>query len=66
MVKIAIDAMGSDNGSSIVVEAVKKFLNDYKDVQFTVYGKEEELQELNHSILHNILQLFQLIQLLQI
>lgn len=46
MIKIAVDAMGSDNGSSIVVEAVKKFLNDYKDVELTVYGKKEELVEL--------------------
>lgn len=47
MIKIAVDAMGSDKGSSIVVEAVKKFLNDYKDVELTVYGKQEELSELN-------------------
>ena len=46
MIKIAVDAMGSDKGSSIVVEAVKKFLNDYKDVELTVFGKKEELQEL--------------------
>ena len=43
MIKIAVDAMGSDKGSSIVVEAVKKFLNDHNDVEFTVYGKKEEL-----------------------
>lgn len=47
MIKIAVDAMGSDNGSPIVVEAVKKFLNDYKDVELTVYGKVEELKELD-------------------
>lgn len=46
MIKIAVDAMGSDKGSSIVVEAVKNFLNDYKDVEFTVYGKQEELKDL--------------------
>ena len=46
MIKIAVDAMGSDNGSSIVVEAIKNFLKDYKDVEFTVYGKKEELSEL--------------------
>lgn len=46
MIKIAVDAMGSDKGSSIVVEAVKNFLNDYKDVELVVYGKKEELQEL--------------------
>ena len=43
MIKIAVDAMGSDNGSSIVVEAVKQFLKDYKDVELTVFGKKEEL-----------------------
>ena len=48
MIKIAVDAMGSDNGSSIVVEAVKNFLKDYKDVEFTVYGKKEELIELEN------------------
>jgi glycerol-3-phosphate acyltransferase PlsX len=47
MIKIAVDAMGSDNGSPIVVEAVKKFLNDYNDVELTVYGKAEELKELD-------------------
>ena len=46
MIKIAVDAMGSDKGSSIVVEAVKKFMEDYKDVEFTVYGKKEELASL--------------------
>ena len=46
MIKIAVDAMGSDNGSKIVVEAIKNFLNDYKDVELSVYGKKEELNEL--------------------
>ena len=46
MIKIAIDAMGSDKGSPIVVEAVKNFINDYKDVELTVFGKKEELAEL--------------------
>lgn len=50
MIKIAVDAMGSDNGSPIVVEAIKKFLNDYKDVEFTVYGKEEELTPLKGMV----------------
>ena len=47
MIKIAVDAMGSDNGAPIVVEAVKNFLRDYKDVELTVYGKKEELTELD-------------------
>ena len=46
MIKIAVDAMGSDKGSSIVVKAVKNFLSDYKDVELSVYGKKEELSEL--------------------
>lgn len=46
MIKIAVDAMGSDKGPSIVVSAVKSFLNDYKDVELTVYGKKEDLKEL--------------------
>lgn len=46
MIKIAVDAMGSDKGPSIVVEAVKNFLNDYKDVELTVYGKYDDLKEL--------------------
>jgi len=50
MIKIAVDAMGSDNGSSIVVEAVKNFLKDYKDVELTVYGKKEELVELENLV----------------
>ena len=28
MIKIAIDAMGSDNGSKVVCEAIKNFLKD--------------------------------------
>ncbi len=46
MIKIAVDAMGSDNGPSIVVEAVKQFLNDYKDVELTVYGRKDDLKDL--------------------
>lgn len=46
MIRIAVDAMGSDNGSPVVVAAIKDFLKKYKDVEFIVCGKEEELQEL--------------------
>ena len=49
MVKIAVDAMGMDNGSVVVVEAIKRFLNDYKDVELVVFGKEEELVEIASS-----------------
>jgi glycerol-3-phosphate acyltransferase PlsX len=46
MIKIAIDAMGSDKGSSIVVAAVKKFVAEYNDVELHVVGKKEELKEI--------------------
>ena len=46
MYKIVVDAMGGDNGSSIVVDAIKKFLEDNKDVEITVAGKKEELSAL--------------------
>ncbi len=46
MIKLAVDAMGSDKGSPIVVEAIKKFHEEHKDVEFYVCGKKEELTEL--------------------
>ena len=46
MVKIVVDAMGGDNGSKIVVEAVDKFLKDNPDVEITLAGKKEELSSL--------------------
>ena len=44
--KIVVDAMGGDNGSPAVVEAVKNFLANHKDVEVTVVGKKEELTAL--------------------
>ena len=44
--KIAIDAMGGDNGSKPIVDAIKEFLKENKDVEIIVFGKEEELKEL--------------------
>ena len=46
MIKIVVDAMGGDLGSSIVVEAINKFLQDNNDVEITVAGKKEELEAL--------------------
>ena len=45
--KIAVDAMGGDNGSKPIVEAIKEFLKENKDVEIIAFGKEEELQELS-------------------
>ena len=50
MIKIAIDAMGGDNGSSIVVSAVNNFLKDHNDVIFYVVGKKEELTKLDSAV----------------
>lgn len=47
MMKIAIDAMSGDFGSSIVVKAVKSFLTQFDDTELYVCGKQEELTELN-------------------
>ena len=50
MVKIVVDAMGGDNGSAIVVEAINNFLKDYNDVELTVVGKKEELESLEGKV----------------
>ena len=46
MIRLAIDAMGSDNGSKAICGAIKNFLKDYQDVAFVVCGKEDELESL--------------------
>lgn len=48
MTKIIVDAMGGDNGSSIVCEAVINFLKENKDVEVCVVGKKEELTSLEN------------------
>ena len=45
--KIAVDAMGGDNGSSVVIEAIKEFKKDYPNDELIVFGKKEELEELS-------------------
>lgn len=46
MVKLAIDMMGGDNGSKPTIEAVSKFVEDYKDVEIIAVGDEQELSSL--------------------
>ena len=46
MIKIAVDVMGMDKGSVVAVDAIKHFLEMYNDVSFVVFGKKEELVEL--------------------
>lgn len=43
MIKIAVDCMGGDNGSSIVVEAIKTFKKNNPDISIAAVGKKEEL-----------------------
>lgn len=51
--KLAIDAMSGDKGSSIVVDACRAFLEDHKDAELYVTGKKEELSALeNYSQVH--------------
>ena len=45
--RIAVDAMGGDNGSKPIVEAIKDFKKENQDVEIVVFGKEEELFELS-------------------
>ena len=45
--KIAVDAMGGDNGSKSVIEAIKEFKKDYPNDELVVFGKKEELEELS-------------------
>ena len=45
--KIAVDAMGGDNGSKVVIEAVKEFKEIYPNDEIIVFGKKEELEELS-------------------
>jgi len=45
--RIAVDAMGGDNGSKPIIEAIKQFKKDYPDVEPVAFGKKEELEELS-------------------
>ena len=45
--KIAIDAMGGDNGSKPIIEAIKEFKKEYPNVELVAFGKKEELEEIS-------------------
>ena len=44
--KIAIDTLGTDGGSSEIIQGIKDFLKEYPDVEIIAYGKKEELVSL--------------------
>lgn len=41
---IAIDTMGTDNGSAYFVQGIAEAMDLYDDLSFIVTGKEEELK----------------------
>lgn len=43
MLRLVVDTMGGDNGSSVIVEAIKDFLKENNDVEIIAVGKKEEL-----------------------
>lgn len=44
--KIAVDAMGGDNAPQSVVEGVEKARNEFKDVEFILFGKVDQVKPL--------------------
>ena len=43
--RIAIDAMGNDNGSQIFIDAIKTFLSDHNDTEIVVFGDCNDFKE---------------------
>lgn len=55
--KIAVDAMGGDHAPQAIVEGVALAQKDFPDVEFILYGKENEIRkylttEHNVTIIH--------------
>ncbi len=44
MIKIAVDAMGGDNGPEVIVPGILKVLERRDDVQFLLFGQEDVVQ----------------------
>ena len=42
MVKIAVDMMGGDDAPGIVLDAVKKAVEDFKDLEIILFGDESQ------------------------
>ncbi len=43
MLRLVVDTMGGDKGSSVIVEAIKEFLKENNDVEIIAVGRKEEL-----------------------
>ena len=57
--RIAVDTIGGDNGSKVIVEAIINFLSKHKDVEIVAVGNQDELKELEGKceIIHATLQI---------
>lgn len=43
--KIAVDAMGGDHAPQVVIEGVENARNEFTDLEFTLYGKTDEINK---------------------
>ncbi|KRN29640.1 fatty acid phospholipid synthesis protein PlsX [Lactobacillus selangorensis] len=43
--KIAVDAMGGDHAPQVIVEGVERARDAYPDLEFTLYGREQEIRQ---------------------
>ena len=43
--KIAVDAMGGDNAPQVVVEGTERARDEWKDLEFVLYGKESAIKK---------------------
>ena len=46
MIRIAVDTLGSDNGSKDIVEGILDFLSKHNDVEIVAVGNKDELKKL--------------------
>ena len=43
--RIAVDAMGGDNAPQVIVEGIERARDEWKDLEFVLYGKENEIKK---------------------
>ena len=56
MIRIAVDTLGSDNGSKDIVQGILDFLKAHNDVQIFAVGKKEELTEFNDKVFNSVIE----------
>lgn len=45
LMRIAVDAMGGDNAPQTVVEGVERARDEYRELEFNLYGRENEIKK---------------------